>query len=307
MRRRACAFFVLIAHGVFAGASMAQPGSPPRGPAGDEAVRRLAEEVRATGWIVFSARSSAGDWDLFACRPDGSSLRNLTNTPEYNEAWPQISRDGRRMLYRRLPRRENIDGNHYGAQGELVLAKSDGNGPQVLGASGEYPWASWSPDGRQIACLSVKGISLVDLATRQVVRTMPREGFLSAVDLVARRQMALRRGQFVRHRLERGPLGGRHGCGQRRQPRGLLHAGLVSRRPRNRLLQPAAGPKDKQRVRLDAALDGRCRGPLASARLWRGRAACLRRTRRRPTASTSFLPAMCRRTAIRGPPGRRWA
>src|SRR5262249_8971447 len=43
--------------------------------------------------------------------------------------------------------------------------------------AGEYPWASWSPDGAQVACLSIKGITLVDTATQRVIRTIPRKGF----------------------------------------------------------------------------------------------------------------------------------
>jgi Tol biopolymer transport system component len=137
----------------------------------------LADEVRGLGWIVFSARSDRGDWDLFACRPDGSGRRNITRTPDANEAAPQFSRDGRRLLYRRLQLRESIDGNRYGVQGELVCASSDGSNPAPLGQTGEFPWASWSADGKQIACLSMEGIMIVDLATRRVVRTLPRRGF----------------------------------------------------------------------------------------------------------------------------------
>ena len=143
----------------------------------DAPAARLAEEVRRCGWLVFSARSERGDWDLFACRPDGSDRRNLTRTPESNEAGAQFSRDGRRLLFRRLPVDEPVDGNHHGIQGELVLAASDGSTPTVLGQAREYPWASWSPDGKQVACLSVKGISIVDVASRQVVRKLPRLGF----------------------------------------------------------------------------------------------------------------------------------
>lgn len=137
----------------------------------------LADEVRDKGWIVFSARAQAGDWDLFLCRPEGSDLRNITRTPQYSEAAPQFSRDGRRLLWRRLPHSETISGNRYGEQGQLVLANRDGTGVEVYGESGQYPWASWSPDGKQIACLSIKGVSFVDLATRQVVRTLERKGF----------------------------------------------------------------------------------------------------------------------------------
>jgi Tol biopolymer transport system component len=161
---------------------LAHGASPELRPPGEVAIRpdnisALADEVHAKGWIVFSARSDKEDWDLFVCRPDGSSLRNLTSTPEFNEAAAHFSPDGRKLLYRRLPRTESIDGNRYGEQGELVIADSDGTEPQVLGKPGEYSWASWSPDHKEIACLSIKGISLVNLSNREAIQTLPRKGF----------------------------------------------------------------------------------------------------------------------------------
>jgi len=152
------------------------PGGTPH-----DAVTRLAQEVGGQGWIVYGARSPQGDWDLFACRPDGSALHPLTRTPESSEFSPQISRDGRRLLYRRVKRDETFDNNRHGEQGELVVANSDGTSPQVLGAEGESPWASWSPDGQQIASLSIKGIAFIDVATRQPVRKLERKGFFQQV------------------------------------------------------------------------------------------------------------------------------
>lgn len=145
-------------------------------PKADPRTAALAAEVKNLGWIAFGARSEKGDWDLYVMRPDGSARRNLTNSPEYNEAAPRFSPDGTRMLYRRLRRDQTIDGNRYGAQGQLVIAASDGRGAEAVGAEGEYPWASWGPDGKQVACLSPKGISIVDLATRKTVRTLERKG-----------------------------------------------------------------------------------------------------------------------------------
>ncbi|GEM_PF-397386 len=139
--------------------------------------RILASEVQQKGWIVYCARSEAGDWDLFVCRPDGSASRTITATKNYNEAAPQFSRDGRKLLYRRLGRTETIEGNRYGEQGELVLANSDGTQARVVGGPGEFPWASWSPDGSQLARLSIKGISFVDIESREIVRRLPRHGF----------------------------------------------------------------------------------------------------------------------------------
>ncbi|MGD0745159.1 MAG: hypothetical protein ABSA45_08380 [Verrucomicrobiota bacterium] len=144
-------------------------------------VGELAKEVRAKGWIIYGARSSQGDWDLFTSRPDGSAAHPLTRTPEYNEFAPQVSRDGRKLLYRRLPRAESISGNHYGEQGELMVANRDGSEPRALGKAGELPWASWSPDGQQVACLELKGISFVELASGRVLRTLPRQGFFQQI------------------------------------------------------------------------------------------------------------------------------
>ncbi len=140
-------------------------------------VTRLADEVRSKGWIVFPAPSRQGDWDLFLMRPDGSQRRPLTRTPEWNEAAPQLSRDGKRLLYRRLKRTEKIEGNRYGEQGALIVANSDGTGARALGAEGELPWASWGPDGREVASLSIKGVAFVELVTSKVSRTLPRRGF----------------------------------------------------------------------------------------------------------------------------------
>ncbi len=149
--------------------------------AADTPVAELAKEVRDKGWIVYGARTGARDWDLFLMRPDGSGVRNITNTPAYNEASPRFSPDGRRLLYRRLPKNEDIEPNRYGMQGALVFADSDGGNPQVFGKDGEYTWASWGPDGDRIACMSEKGIYFVERATKKVLRTLERKGFFQQV------------------------------------------------------------------------------------------------------------------------------
>jgi len=144
-------------------------------------VAELAKEVREKGWIVFGARTAAGDWNLFLMRPDGSGVHNITNTPAFNEAASRFSPDGRRLLYRRLPKSENLEPNRYGMQGVLVFADSDGGNPQVYGKEGEYTWASWGPQGDKIACMSEKGIYFVELATKKVLSTLERKGFFQQV------------------------------------------------------------------------------------------------------------------------------
>lgn len=153
-------------------------------PEANSAAARLAKEVANKGWIVFAAKTAQGDYDLFLSRPDGSAKRNLTQTPEWNDYGARFSPDGKRMLYRRQRKPTGpVQGqivNHdlWGAKGTLVIANADGSNPQLQGKEGEWPWASWNPDGEQIACLYKREgvIRIFDLATKKLVTEMPRQG-----------------------------------------------------------------------------------------------------------------------------------
>ena len=141
----------------------------------DDDVAKLAEEVRDKGWLVFSATSEWGDWDLFLMRPDGSDRRNITDTREYNEAGARFSPDAKKMLYYRMPKSEALDNNTYGTY-ELVIAEADGSNPIVYGNS--FQWASWGPGSTQLACLDKSGIQIVDLGSRKIVRQLARRGIV---------------------------------------------------------------------------------------------------------------------------------
>jgi len=175
-RNQECVFIALA--GLFLAGSIHAYGESDAAsnPAGtDSPVAQLKSELRDQGWIAYSARSSPGDWDLFAMRPDGSERRAITKTPDYNEGGVRFSPAGAKLLYYRMPKNEPLDNNTYGTF-ELVIARADGSNPEVYGK--DYQWASWGPDGRQIACLSQKGIQIVDLASRKVVRQLPRRGIV---------------------------------------------------------------------------------------------------------------------------------
>ncbi len=143
----------------------------------DEKVAQLAKEVGGRGWIVYASRGENGTWDLFLMRPDGSQRRNITNTPDYEEGGPRFSPDGKKLLYRRFAKGTTIHHDLWGFQGCLMIAAPDGSKPVQIGGEREYPWASWSPDSEQIACLTQKeGIQVVDLETKKVARQLPRKG-----------------------------------------------------------------------------------------------------------------------------------
>jgi Tol biopolymer transport system component len=158
--------------------SLAAEPIPGGTPSDDPAVRKLAKEVANLGWLVFAGKSGKGDYDLFLCHPDGSHLLNITQTSEWNEFYVRFSPNGKRILYRRISKNEEINHTLHGQFGELVMADADGRNPVVQGRAGDYPWASWSPDGAQICCLyKPEGkIRIYDLAAKRLVREMPRQG-----------------------------------------------------------------------------------------------------------------------------------
>ena len=141
----------------------------------DSRVTDLSDEVRTKGWIIYSACTGKGDWDLFLMRPDGSGHRNITNTPGFNEAAARFSPDGQKILYYRMPRDAAVDNNKYGIY-DLVIADADGTNPVIWGS--EYNWASWGPDGKRLACLSIKGIQVTDLSTKKTIQELNRRGIV---------------------------------------------------------------------------------------------------------------------------------
>ncbi len=137
-------------------------------------VESLRKEVSTKGFLVASIKQPRGDWDLVLMRPDGSEQRKLTDTPAWSEAAPRWSPDSRRLLYRRIKAGTVISHDRWGFQGELVVADAMGRKGRVLG---KHPWGCWSPDGKKISCLSLKGIEILDVATGTVQRRMKRAGY----------------------------------------------------------------------------------------------------------------------------------
>ena len=229
-------------------------------PGADAGANDLAREVASRGWILFSTKTGQGDYDLFLSRPDGSARRNLTQTPDANEFGGRFSPDGKRMLYRRQsqgsPRVAATELNHdvWGTKGALVIANADGSDPQPQGDEGAYPWASWSPDGKQIACLYKREgqIRIFDLATKRLVRELPRQGIFQQLFWSPDGKRLCGTANFERPGLEYREHRPRYRAGDVALARAELHPGLVSRRSRPRhLLQSHTRPG--QRIRMDDA------------------------------------------------------
>jgi Tol biopolymer transport system component len=145
----------------------------------DPEAAKLAQEVAKKGWLVFSARTGKGDFDLFLAHPDGSGLRNITNNEQYDDYGGRFSPDGKRLLYRCVNKGTNTNHVDWGSLGGLVVANADGSNPQEQGKAREYPWATWSPDASRIACLYRKEskVRVFELPSRKLLRECPNQGF----------------------------------------------------------------------------------------------------------------------------------
>ncbi len=88
---------------------------------------------------------SYGDqnWDLWTVRPDGSDRRNLTQTPDIHELYPQASPDGQQIcfLVDQPAGRDTLR--------SLWLMNADGTERHKIADGARH--ACWSPDGKRIA------------------------------------------------------------------------------------------------------------------------------------------------------------
>ena len=206
-------------------------------------------------------------------RPDGSERRNITNTADYEEGGPRFSPDGKQLLYRRFAKGTVINHDLWGFQGNLMIAEPDGSNPVQIGGDREFPWASWSPDGKQIACLTRRGSrSLISRRRRSCGRCLDK-GIYQQLFWSPDGQwfcgVANARIMWTVVRMN-----ARDGRSEHRAGVPELHARLVPRLPAHHLSVPARGPGW---LRLHAALDERRRRQGSQDDLRRGWLSHLRR------------------------------
>jgi len=152
---------------------------------------QLRKEVSDKGWIIFSANpkeietaqpaggSGAGqELELYRMRPDGTKIRRITKTTGVKNIYPRISPDGKKILFQQIPSSKKNTHDLKGEMGEFCICNLDGTGFTVYGKKDEFPWASFSPDMKQLGCLFRKEgkIKIFDYKTKKVVKEMAAGG-----------------------------------------------------------------------------------------------------------------------------------
>jgi TolB protein len=96
--------------------------------------------------IAFS-NDATGDHDVYTMRPDGSDLKNLTNSPGVDDYHVHVSPDGSQIVFERAPT--------AGFEADIWVMNADGSGlHQITNHPANDRHPSWHPDGERIVFMS---------------------------------------------------------------------------------------------------------------------------------------------------------
>jgi Tol biopolymer transport system component len=132
----------------------------------------LRDQLKASSFKIAYESYVNGNWDIFVMNADGSDPVNLTQTPDLNEHYPQISPDGSRMCF------ASDKGEGRDAVRSVYVMDIDGKNRKKIADYAREPF--WSPDSKVIGYLDqeypkfdvidyyTKGMNFYDLATGTV-------------------------------------------------------------------------------------------------------------------------------------------
>ncbi|HET7791915.1 MAG TPA: hypothetical protein VFL64_00900, partial [Rhizobacter sp.] len=115
----------------------------------------------AADQLVFDSDRAGGTHEIYVMKTDGTSVTRLTNDASYQNWWPRVSPDRKRILFYRAPA---ANPESY-PDASLWMMNADGSGLRQLRARGEDGWSAqghgeWSPDGTKIAMFGSVGSAL---------------------------------------------------------------------------------------------------------------------------------------------------
>ena len=138
------------------------------------------DKIRADQLVFNSDRT--GNNEIYLMKTDGSDIEQLTNNVAYENWWPRISPDRRKILFYRTPKGYHED---YSKASLWVLIVK---GKQLLQLRAEHTdgWnmqghGEWSPDGKNIAMFGSVGpyleIFVTDSSGKHPIQYTNRRGY----------------------------------------------------------------------------------------------------------------------------------
>lgn len=116
---------------------------PARAAEEDAATAALRVELAALPHKIVFERYDTTNWELYVMNADGTDPRNLTQTPDIHEMYPQASPDGTRICFEADVEK---DGDTLRS---VYYMNADGTGRTLVAEKSRQP--CWSPDGTKIA------------------------------------------------------------------------------------------------------------------------------------------------------------
>ncbi|HET6250057.1 MAG TPA: hypothetical protein VFE47_20365 [Tepidisphaeraceae bacterium] len=111
----------------------------------DEPATSLRERLKAEPFKIAWESYANGNSDIYVMAADGSTPVNITNTPDVQEHYPQVSPDGKKICF-------NVDsGEGRDAVRSLWIMDIDGKNRKQIADHAREPF--WSPDGKVIGYL----------------------------------------------------------------------------------------------------------------------------------------------------------
>jgi len=131
----------------------------------------LKTELQSSPHGILCEAYVENNWELLVMNADGSGLKNLTNTPDVHEMYPQVSPDGSKICFL-----ADVEQNGDTLR-SVYYMNADGTERVLVSERARQP--CWSPDGTKIAFVPQeferfriddyvsKGLRIYDLKTRQ--------------------------------------------------------------------------------------------------------------------------------------------
>ena len=122
----------------------------------------LLAELRAVPHEILFERYQNNNWELFVMNADGSGKRNLTQTPEIHELYPQSSPDGTKICFL-----SDVEGDGDTIR-SVYYMNADGSGRTLVAEKARQP--CWGPDGTKIAFVKQEftRFNIVDYASKRL-------------------------------------------------------------------------------------------------------------------------------------------